>query len=105
MAGASAAADRRLVSGPGVANRKVGGTRVRGSIRRIEAEPGSQPHSGGRGEVDGEPEGLQVADVVAGFVDAAGVVAGAEVTVAGGAVGERVPDDDLRRSRLPLAWS
>src|SRR6266508_1231822 len=53
--------------------------------------------SGGRGEGDGEPEGFQLADVVAGllgFVDAAGVVAGAKVVVAGGGVGEQVPDDD-----------
>jgi hypothetical protein len=53
--------------------------------------------SGCRGEGDGEPKGFQLADVVAGLVglvDAAGVVAGAQVGVAGGGVGEQVPDDD-----------
>src|SRR6266704_990250 len=48
------------------------------------------------GEAGGEPQGLQLPDVVAGllgFVDAAGVVAGAQVVVAGGGVGEQVPDD------------
>src|SRR6266568_9495671 len=53
--------------------------------------------SGGGGEGDGEPQGFQLPDVVAGlvgFVDAVGVVAGAQVVVAGGGVGEQVPDDD-----------
>ena len=53
--------------------------------------------SGCRGEGDGEAEGFQLADVVAGllgFVDAAGVVASTQVVVAGGGVGEQVPDDD-----------
>src|SRR6266545_8296703 len=53
--------------------------------------------SGCGGEGDGEPQGLQLPDVVAGFlgfVDAVGVVAGAQVVVAGGGVGEQVPDDD-----------
>src|SRR5215207_7238536 len=48
------------------------------------------------GEGDGEPQGLQLPDVVAGLlvlVDAAGVVAGAEVVVAGGGVGQQMPDD------------
>ena len=52
---------------------------------------------GGGGEGDGEPEGFELADVVTGFaagIGAAGVVAGAEVVVAGGGVGEQVPDDD-----------
>src|SRR6266511_302050 len=52
--------------------------------------------SGCGGEGDGEAEGFQLADVVAGLagrVDAAGVVAGAQVVVAGGGVGEQVPDD------------
>ena len=50
-----------------------------------------------RGEGDGVAECFELADEVAGFlvgVDAAGVVAGAEVVVAGGGVGEQVPDDD-----------
>src|SRR6266568_1559319 len=53
--------------------------------------------SGRRGEGDGVAEGFELADVVAGgavFADALVVVAGAEVVVAGGGVGEQVPDDD-----------
>src|SRR5512142_2921408 len=53
--------------------------------------------SGGLGEGDGVAEGFELADVVAGLavlVDPAGAVAGAEVVVAGGGVGEQVPDDD-----------
>jgi hypothetical protein len=49
---------------------------------------------GGLGDGDGAAEGLELADVVADFallVDAAGVVAAAEVVVAGGGVGEQVP--------------
>lgn len=54
----------------------------------------SGPRSGGLGEGDGEAEGLELPDVVAGFlVGAAGVVAGAEVVVAGGRVSEQVPGD------------
>src|SRR4029453_12652313 len=48
------------------------------------------------GEGDGEPQGVQLPDVVAGLlvlVDAAGVVAGAQVVVAGGGVGQQMPDD------------
>ncbi|MGC2404697.1 MAG: hypothetical protein WA510_33205 [Acidobacteriaceae bacterium] len=46
---------------------------------------------------DGETEGFELADVVAGllvFVDPAGVVARAQVMEAGGGVGQQVPDDD-----------
>jgi hypothetical protein len=53
--------------------------------------------SGCLGEGDGVPECFELADVVAGLalgVDAAGVVAGAEVVVAGSGVGQQVPDDD-----------
>ena len=53
--------------------------------------------SGGLGEGDGEAEFLEVADVSAYFpagAGTAGVVAGAEVAVAGGGTGEEVPDDD-----------
>jgi hypothetical protein len=45
--------------------------------------------SGGLGDGDGEPECFELADVAAGFAaggDTAGVVAGAEVGEAGGAV-------------------
>src|SRR6266496_4801609 len=52
--------------------------------------------SGCGGQGDGEAEGFQLADVVAGFlalVDAVGVVVGAQVGIAGGGVGEQVPDD------------
>src|SRR5579859_6483981 len=52
--------------------------------------------SGCLGEGDGVAEGFELADVVAGLallVDAAGVVTGAEVVVAGGGIGEQVPDD------------
>jgi hypothetical protein len=48
------------------------------------------------GEGDGVAEGFELPDVAAGlavFVGAAGVVAGAEVAVAGGGVYEQVPDD------------
>jgi hypothetical protein len=53
--------------------------------------------SGCLGEGNGVAEGFELADVVAGLavlVDPAGVVAGAEILVAGGAVGEQVPDDE-----------
>jgi hypothetical protein len=49
-----------------------------------------------RGEGDGEPEGFELADVAAGLaagVDAAGLIARAEVVVAGGGVGEQLPAD------------
>jgi hypothetical protein len=52
---------------------------------------------GGLGEGDGVAEGFELADVAADFpagVGAAGVAAGTEVVVAGGAVGKEVPDDD-----------
>jgi hypothetical protein len=42
-------------------------------------------------------EGFKLADVTAGLavlVDAAGVVAGAKILVAGGRIGEHVPDDE-----------
>src|SRR4029453_12075913 len=48
------------------------------------------------GEGDGEPQGVQLPGGVAGLlvlVDAAGVVAGARVVVAGGGVGQQMPDD------------
>src|SRR5215469_7565576 len=53
--------------------------------------------SGWLGEGDGVAEGFELADVVAHLavlVDPAGVIAGAEVVVAGGGVIEQVPDDD-----------
>src|SRR5215207_8113044 len=53
--------------------------------------------SGGRLQGDLVAERLELADEVAGLaalVDAAGVVAGAQVVEAGGGVGEQVPDDD-----------
>ena len=56
-----------------------------------------QYRSGGAADGHVEPEGLDLADVVAELtvgVGAGGVVAGAEVGVAGGGVGEQVPDDD-----------
>jgi hypothetical protein len=49
------------------------------------------------GTGDGEPERLELADVVAGlavFVGPAGVIADAEFAEAGGPAGEQVPDDD-----------
>src|ERR1022692_4336586 len=52
--------------------------------------------SGGLGEVDGVAQCLQLADVIpclAVLVDAAGVVAGAQLAEAGGRVREQVPDD------------
>ena len=52
--------------------------------------------SGGRGQGDGEPKCLKLADVGAGLavgVDAAGVEVTAEVVIASGGVGEQVPDD------------
>ena len=58
--------------------------------------------SGGWGEGDGVPECFQLPDVVAGLaagVGAAGVVAGAEVVVADGGVGEQVPDDECATRR------
>src|ERR1022692_5098517 len=53
--------------------------------------------SGGLGDGDGETEGFELADVIAGLavlVSAAGVVAGAQLVVPGGGIGEQVPDDD-----------
>jgi len=53
--------------------------------------------SGCLGEGDGVAEGFELADVVAHLavlVHPAGVIAGAEVVVAGGGVIEQVPDDD-----------
>jgi hypothetical protein len=52
-------------------------------------------------ERDGVAECFELADEVACsavFVDAAGVVVGAEVVVAGGRVGEQLPDDDEDRA-------
>src|SRR5215213_831355 len=52
--------------------------------------------SGGRLQGDLVAERLELADEVAGLaggVDAAGVVVGAQVVEAGGGVGEQVPDD------------
>ncbi len=49
------------------------------------------------GDGDGEAEGFQAADVVADLlvpVDVAGVPVRAEVAVAGGGVGQQVPDDE-----------
>src|SRR6266496_3313760 len=49
------------------------------------------------GDGDGQAEGLQAAEVVADLlvpVDMGGVPVRAEVAVAGGGVGEQVPDDD-----------
>jgi hypothetical protein len=60
------------------------------------ARPVSSGRLCGLGEGDGVAEGLELADVAAGFlvfVGAAGVVTGAEVVIAGGGVGEQVPDD------------
>src|SRR6266516_7071214 len=57
--------------------------------------------SGGGGEGDGVAECFELADVVAGLaasVDAAGVVAGAQVGEAGGGVGQQVPDDHEDRA-------
>src|SRR5580693_9860150 len=53
--------------------------------------------SGGLGAGDGVAEGFELADVISGgpvFVDPGVVVAGAEVGISGGGVGEQVPDDD-----------
>ena len=53
--------------------------------------------SGCGGEGDGVAEGFELADVAADLavgVDGGDVVVRAEVVVAGGAVGEQVPDDD-----------
>src|ERR1017187_4571356 len=52
--------------------------------------------SGCLGEGDGVAEGFELADAIARLavlVDPAGVEVAAEVAVAGGAVGEQVPDD------------
>ena len=57
------------------------------------------------GEGDCVAECFELADVVAGLafgVGAAGVVAGAEVVVAGGGVGQQVPDDECA-TRRPCA--
>ena len=53
--------------------------------------------SGGRGQGDGEPECLQLADVVAGLaigVGAVGIEVRAQVMEPCGGIGEQVPDDD-----------
>src|ERR1039458_3402210 len=58
--------------------------------------------SGCLGKCDGVPECLQLPDMVAYLlarVDAAGVIASAEVVVAGGGGGEEVPDDDQDGAR------
>ena len=55
------------------------------------------PGSGGVGEGDGVAQCLELSDVAAGLavlIDAAGVVAGAELAEPGGGVGEQVPDND-----------
>src|SRR5579859_2262295 len=82
----------------GSANRKI--TRLSGQAAAPgAASPGPVKvawWSGCLGEGDGVAEGFELADVVAGLallVDAAGVVTGAEVVVAGGGIGEQVPDD------------
>jgi hypothetical protein len=51
---------------------------------------------GGGGDGDGVAEGLELVDEAAdpaAFVDAGGVVVGAEVAVAGVRVGQQMPDD------------
>lgn len=53
--------------------------------------------SGGRGDGHGETEGLELANVLAGFaagVDAVGIVGQAQVGVAGVRVGQQVLDGD-----------
>src|SRR4029453_8138944 len=91
---------RRYISGIGHSDRKITAlTGVGGSSRRSRLWVGMwlEGWSGCCwGEGDGEPQGVQLPDVVAGLlvlVDAAGVVAGAQVVVAGGGVGQQMPDD------------
>src|SRR5436309_3815082 len=87
-----------MVARPGTPNRKMispaGRAAAPGGAQRSRG--GCSGWSGGGSERDGVAEGFELADVGAGlavFVDPAGVVASAEVVVAGGAVGEQVPDD------------
>jgi hypothetical protein len=69
-----------------------------GLVREWVLGPKHRPQVSGCGsEGDGEPECFDLADVAAGLaagVGAAGVVAGAQLVVAGGGAGEQVPDDD-----------